>query len=165
MLKWLDLVTGEHHRALCRQYEVRLAVADARVRDAEARVDQERESRNGLEHQLIENIFPPRRQIVRTGSPAEPRRRVVDVPIDPNDNEAIIRQAALETGSRNATFVQARAQQIKDRLIRGERLTRPKLVEDPPGPPNQDEVNRIIEQAAAEGEAAGRATVQAEKAS
>lgn len=161
MFKWLDLVTGEHHREVCRQYEIRLEVADTRVREAEDRVDQERDSRNSLERQLIENLFPAR-QMRPQQRPAgsAPARERIEVPIDPNDNEAILRQAARETGSRNATVVQAAAQRIKDKLMRGEAVTRPKLVENPPGAPNQEEVNRVIKEALAEAEAAGHASAE-----
>lgn len=156
MLAWLDLITGAHHREVCAQYESRLVAAIERIREAEARELSEREQRRKLEQELIEHIFPRRQQAERR--PPRPiedtAMQSVDIPIDPDDDAAMIRQAMRETGSRNARVVAARAQRMKDQLRRGERVTRRTRVPIP-----QDKVQALIQNTLAEGEREGLAAV------
>jgi hypothetical protein len=157
MLAWLDLITGAHHREVCAQYESRLLAAADRIREAEARELAEREQRRSLEQEFVEHIFP-RKQ----AAPERPHRpisevaeRAVDIPIDPNDDAAMIRQAMRETGSRNGRVVMARAQRMKDMALRGQRVTQRKRIAMP-----QDKVQAIIQDTLAEGERMGIAQAE-----
>jgi hypothetical protein len=157
MLAWL--VTGSHHREVCAQYEARLAAAAERLSAAEERADRADQKRHELEEKLIEHIFPakpePRQPRTKTD---ESLPRQVEVPLDPNDNQALIRQAMKETGSRNLRVILARAQRMKDGLLRGDRVTRTKRVEPMP---SLEQVQAQIDAALKEGEQAALAQAKA----
>jgi hypothetical protein len=146
------LVTDAHHREVCALYEQRLVAAAERVREAEERADKEVQNRRVLEEKLVEHIFAkpePAAAPVRR-RPAEPAVEHIDVPLDASDDKAILRQAARETGSRNARVVMARAQYIKDQLNRGQRHTRRAAVQQM----TPTDVQTYIDKAAKEAEQA-----------
>jgi hypothetical protein len=155
MLAWLDLITGAHHREVCAQYESRLLAAADRIREAEARELAEREQRRALEQEFVEHIFPRKQVASERHHPiSETTERAVDIPIDPNDDAAMIRQAMRETGSRNGRVVMARAQRMKDMALRGERVTQRKRITIP-----QQDVEKLIQDTLREGERQGIAAV------
>jgi hypothetical protein len=163
MLAWLDFITGAHHREVCAQYDSRLAAAVDRIREAEGREESERAERRKLEQELIAHIFPRRQAAAerpKARSVDESPMRTVQMPIDPNDDAALVRQAMRETGSRNARVVAARAQRMKDMAMRGERVTEKKRIAIP-----QNQVETMIRNALAEGEREGMAVVGESQAS
>lgn len=143
-------VTAAHHREVCALYEQRLVVAaDVATREHE-RANREIEIRRELETSLMEKLFekpavPEPRRVQRA---PEDKITRVEVPLDINDEAAIIRQAARETRSRNGRVVAARAQHIRDQLARGKRVTRNAPLRMP-----MPEVQTLIEKTMAEAEA------------
>jgi len=119
-------VTAAHHREVCALYEQRLVVAAERATEERARADREVDIRRELEQRLVDNLFskPGAAEPRRVHRAPEEKTTRVEVPLSLDDEQGIIKQAMKETGSRNARQVAARAQHIRDRLARGEHVTR-----------------------------------------